>query len=31
VRMRVGTNKLVLRLRGKTVATVDTRTFEVRR
>jgi len=31
VRMRVGKNALVLRLRGKTVATVDTRTFEVRR
>jgi len=31
LRMRAGKNALVLRLRGKTVATVDTRTFEVRR
>jgi hypothetical protein len=31
VRMRVGKTTLVLRLRGRTVATVDTRTFEVRR
>jgi len=30
VRMRVGKNVLVLRLRGKTIAKVDTRTFEVR-
>jgi DNA-binding beta-propeller fold protein YncE len=31
VRMRVGKNTLVLRLGGKTVATVDTRTFKVTR
>jgi hypothetical protein len=31
VRMRVGKNALVLRLRGKTVAKIDTRTFRVTR
>jgi len=31
VRMRVGKSALVLRLRGKTIAKIDTRTFEVRR
>jgi hypothetical protein len=31
VRMRVGKDALVLRLRGKKVAVIDTRTFEVRR
>jgi hypothetical protein len=29
--MRVGEDALVLRLRGKTIAVIDTRTFEVRR
>jgi hypothetical protein len=29
--MRVGNRTLVLRLRGKKVAVIDTRTFEVRR
>jgi hypothetical protein len=31
VRMRVGKDSLVLRLGGRTVATIDTRTFEVTR
>jgi hypothetical protein len=31
VRMRVGKNVLVLRLRGKTIARIDTRTFHVTR
>lgn len=31
VRMRVGKNSLVLRFRGRKVAVIDTRTFEVRR
>jgi hypothetical protein len=31
VRMRVGENELVLRLRGKTIAKIDTRTFHVTR
>jgi hypothetical protein len=31
VRMRVGKNALVLRLRGRTIATIDTRTFRVTR
>ena len=31
VRMRLRDNALQLRLRGKTIATIDTRTFEVKR
>lgn len=31
VRMRLRANALLLRLRGRTIATIDTRTFEVRR